>query len=103
MGRSLPESQGITHDVFKTQSRPHHEFEQEQDLVSGDNQPISEKPEQDILEAFKHLYIPEVVREKRMHFQRVPRLGSYMAVPLVYDHCLTDHALDAAVADFLEV
>lgn len=35
-----------------------------------------------------------------MHFQRVPRLGSYMAVPLIYEHCLTDAALDLAVEDF---
>lgn len=35
-----------------------------------------------------------------MHFQRVPRLGSYMAIPLIYEHCLTDAALDAAVEDF---
>jgi len=26
-----------------------------------------------------------------------------MAIPLVYDHCLTDVALDAAVADFIAV
>ena len=34
-----------------------------------------------------------------MHFYRVPRLGSYMAVPLEYESCLTAAALDAAVAD----
>jgi len=58
------------------------------------------KLEEDILTSFKHVYVNEVVREARMHFQRVPRLGAYMAVPLVYEHCLTDQALDAAVEDF---
>lgn len=103
VGRSLAESQGITHDVFKAEESRRNEFEAEQDLVSGDNQTVEEIPEKDILESFKHLYIPEVVREKRMCYQRVPRLGSYMAIPLVYDHCLTDVALDAAVADFIAV
>jgi hypothetical protein len=38
-----------------------------------------------------------------MHFYRVPRLGSYMAVPLEYDSCLSAAALDAAVTDFLSL
>lgn len=35
-----------------------------------------------------------------MWFKRVPRLGSYMAVPLIYQSCLTDEALDQALADW---
>jgi len=35
-----------------------------------------------------------------MWFKRVPRLGSFMAVPLVYESCLNDEALEAATADF---
>lgn len=54
----------------------------------------------DILNTFKHLYIKEVVREPRVHFYRVPRLGSFMAVPLEYESCLSAKALEAAVADF---
>ena len=38
-----------------------------------------------------------------MHFQKVPRLGSYLAVPLVYNSCLSDEALEALVADSLAV
>ncbi len=36
-----------------------------------------------------------------MHFYRVPRLGSYLAVPLEYGSCLSVNALDASVSDFL--
>ena len=36
-----------------------------------------------------------------MHFYRVPRLGSYMAIPLEYESCLSAAALDAAVTDFI--
>jgi len=62
-----------------------------------------EKPPVDILISFKHLYVREVVREPRMHFQKVPRLGSYLAVPMVYNSCLSDEALEALVADSLNV
>jgi len=47
--------------------------------------------------------VPEVVREPRMHYYKVPRLGCYMAVPLVYGSCLTEEALDAAIADYFQV
>ena len=38
-----------------------------------------------------------------MHFTRVPRLGSYMAIPLIYKSCLFDEALEEAVRDFADV
>lgn len=47
-----------------------------------------------------HLYVPEVVRESQMHFYRVPRLGSFMAVPLEYNSCLTEKALDQSIVDY---
>lgn len=59
--------------------------------------------QKDILLTFKHVYVPEVVREPRMTFQKVPRLGAYMAVPLIYQSCLFDEALDLAVVDKMEV
>lgn len=45
----------------------------------------------------------EVVREPRMHFYKVPRLGSYMAIRLEYESCLFEEALAAAVSDYIEV
>lgn len=49
--------------------------------------------------------MPEVVRQKNpeMVFHKVPRLGSYMAVPMVYNSCLFDDALEQAVADQVDV
>jgi hypothetical protein len=38
-----------------------------------------------------------------MHYYKVPRLGSFMAIPLVYNSCLFEDALDNAVADYLDV
>ena len=38
-----------------------------------------------------------------MHFFKVPKLGSYMAIRLEYDSCLFEGALDTAVADYNDV
>ena len=37
-----------------------------------------------------------------MHFYRVPKLGSFIAVPLIYNSCQFEEALDKAVADYIE-
>jgi hypothetical protein len=47
--------------------------------------------------------VKDVVREPKMHFFKVPRLGSYLAVRLEYNACLNETAFDAAVADYNEV
>lgn len=90
IGEVLPPTTGVTHDVFKFEKEPPVEATEE-------GEPPVEK---DILEAFKHVFVKEVVREKRMNFTRVPRLGSYMAIPLIYNSCMTDEALEEAVKDY---
>jgi len=47
--------------------------------------------------------VPEVVREGKIHFFKVPRLGSYMAIRLEYQTCLYEEAFDAGVNDMLRV
>jgi hypothetical protein len=51
----------------------------------------------------KFLTVPEVVKEPSIHFFKVPRLGSYMAIRLEYESCLFEEALDAGVIDYLQV
>lgn len=68
----------VTHSVFADQ-----EAEEDQGDDSEGNSLVRPK-NNDILNTFKHVYVPEVVRNQRMWFKRVPRLGSFMAVPLVY-------------------
>ena len=38
-----------------------------------------------------------------MHFEKVPRLGCYMAVPLIYNSCLFNEALEEDVEDYQTV
>lgn len=47
--------------------------------------------------------IEEVVREKGIKYFKVPKLGSYLAIKLEYNSCLSEEAFDAAVDNYLEV
>ena len=72
--------------------------EEEEEGEEGEKKPPKE-PE----EVFpKNVYISEVVREPRMHFYRVPKLGAYLAIKLEYESCLFEEALDAAISNHLE-
>lgn len=51
----------------------------------------------------KFLVIPEVVREAKMYFYKVPRLGSYMAIRLEYQTCLFEEAFDAGFKDMMSM
>lgn len=51
----------------------------------------------------KSVYVKEVVREPRMYFFKVPKLGSYMAIKLEYNSCLFEGALITAVSDYSDV
>lgn len=85
---TLKPTQGISHEVFSEQ-------------ITEDNQLIDlEQRQEPINEQFKHLYVKEVVREPRMHYWTVPRLGSYMAIPLVYKSCLSIESFDQSIKDF---
>lgn len=82
----------VSHGVFGQAEEEDPAEEEEADEPKAKNN--------DILHTFKHVFVPEVVRDSRMWFKRVPKLGSFMAVPLSYQSCLTDEALEAATADF---
>ena len=62
-----------------------------------------DRTEVPLFDRFKHIYIKEVVREPRMNFQRVPKLGAFMAIPLVYNSCLFNESLTESVANFQDV
>lgn len=51
----------------------------------------------------RHILVPEVVREPRMHFFKVPRLGSYLAIRLEYESCLFEDSFDLGLTDYLSM
>jgi hypothetical protein len=50
-----------------------------------------------------HVLIKEVIREPRMHYFKVPKLGSYLAIRLEYGSCLHVESFEAGVINMLEV
>lgn len=99
INRVLDPENGRTHEIFI----PAPVVEEKQPEEGEQEVKKTEQPPVDILTSLKHLYVKEVVREPKMHFQKVPRLGSYLAVPMVYNSCLSNEALEALVADTNEV
>ena len=99
----LRQDQGLTFDVFR-------DVETEPKAADGEEPPGEEEEPAKV--KFKGeptevlprtIFVKEVVREPRMHFFQVPRLGSYLAIRLEYQSCLFEESLDAAVADYLDV
>ena len=90
IGKSLPppdseiaQTKTVTYQVFR-------EGDQDAPADADDN------PDQ-IVEKTSYLYVPDVTTEERMYYFRIPRLGAYLACPLIYNSCLHPEALDAGV------
>lgn len=96
IGSVLNQDQGICHDLFK-------EGEEEKSQAGSENGDEEEKDTGDILKTQKYKFVSEVVREPKIHYWQVPRLGSFMAIPLVYKSCLSENSIDAALADWVEI
>ena len=99
----LKSEEGISHDVFKDPEAAEGEAPEGEEGEEGGENAEKKQASSDILNTFKHIYVKEVVREPRMHFYKVPKLGSFMAVPLIYNSCQFEDALDKAVTDFQDV
>jgi hypothetical protein len=97
----LKQSQGLTFDVFKEAEAAAAEKEPSDEPPAEEESPRKQKDPEEALP--RTIFVKEVVREPRMHFFKVPRLGSYLAVRLEYSSCLLEEALDAAVQDSLEM
>lgn len=97
VGKILTENTGLTHKLFK-------DDEESPEAAEGD--PEAEKPavdKDDILNQMKYKFVEEVVTEKKLHYWDVPRLGSFMAIPLNYRSCLSEMSLDKAMEEYIEI
>ena len=86
MDKVLSKDEGLTFDVFK---------EVEVNAEAEENAPAEEVDPT----LPRHVLVPEVVREPRIHFYQVPRLGSYLAIKLEYRSCLSTAAYDAGIKE----
>ena len=83
----LNKDEGLTFDVFK-----------DVEVADGEGEEAKAAAEVDPTLP-RHILVPEVVREPRIHFYKVPRLGSYLAIKLEYQSCLSIESYDAGIKD----
>jgi hypothetical protein len=98
VGAVLTNDAGISHRLFA-------EGEEEAAEEEAEGSENGERPKvdkTDILNASKFKYVPEVVEEPAIKFWKVPRLGAFMAIPLVYKSCLLEGSLDKAIVDWAD-
>eukprot|EP00825_Cyclidium_porcatum_P010125 TRINITY_DN1518_c0_g4_i2.p1 TRINITY_DN1518_c0_g4~~TRINITY_DN1518_c0_g4_i2.p1 ORF type:complete len:668 (-),score=196.14 TRINITY_DN1518_c0_g4_i2:102-2105(-) len=88
-GKTLPKEQSVTGEVFKEKEPEEQPPQQNED----EQQPkvVVQKP--------TYVYIPDVVKEPRMTFFRIPKLGAYIAIPLIYKSCLQEHSFQTALEE----
>lgn len=75
----LHQTEGITYKLYNGSTEPY--------ITAGTD------------DAPSYLMIPEVVCQKDIKFFKVPRLGSYLAIKLEYQSCISEAALDRALVD----
>jgi len=86
LGKTLAEQDGpITYSVWK--DLPSEEIDESAP-------PQAEEEEEESLEEsserLNYRFIPNVIKEPRIHYFDVPRLGCYLAIPLDYESCLNE-------------
>jgi hypothetical protein len=98
---TLTPNEGLTFDVFKD-AEPSEAKEAVEPELDEEGNPIVKVEEPK--EVFPiSVNVKEVVREPRINFFKVPRLGSYMAIRLEYNTCLYEEAFDAGVTEMIAV
>lgn len=88
VGKTLKPGEGVTHDVFK------------EDIEKANDDLQEAAATGSLLTDFKHLYVKEVVREPRMHYWKVPRLRSYLAIPMCVKSTLSIDTLQKGFDDY---
>eukprot|EP00825_Cyclidium_porcatum_P002631 TRINITY_DN1121_c0_g2_i1.p2 TRINITY_DN1121_c0_g2~~TRINITY_DN1121_c0_g2_i1.p2 ORF type:complete len:658 (-),score=176.34 TRINITY_DN1121_c0_g2_i1:285-2258(-) len=90
-GKILPLEQGVTADVFK-----------EKEAVEEQQQPEDDQQQKAVVQKPNYVYIPDVVKEPKMQFFKIPKLGAYIAVPLICKTCLNEQSFDATLEERLK-
>lgn len=88
VGTELPPNKGICHEALS------------EEITTANNDLKAAAESDQLVNYYKHIYCKEVVREPKIHYWKVPRLGAFMAVPLVYKSCLNEDSFNKAYNDF---
>lgn len=100
----LQPGKGLTFDVFEEEKVPAEgEVVIVKQELDDEGNPVPPMQFKDGEVVPKFFVVPEVVREQKIHFFKVPRLGSYMAIRLEYQTCLYEEAFDAGCSDMMKI
>lgn len=106
----LLQDQGITYGLFQAEEADAGAAEEAKDEEEGEEElgeggePVPRAPKKPKPEKLpKHVLVPEVVEEAKVHYYSVPKLGSYLAIKLEYESCISEEAFDAAVVNLQDV
>ena len=97
MKKTLQENQGVTFKLFGKGGAGEGEGDAEpepEEVEGGDGAPKKDEE--------PGVYIDDVVREKKMHFFKLPKLGCYFALKLTYKKCLMAGFFMDALKDRIE-
>ena len=47
----------------------------------------------------KFVYVSDVIKNEKVHFFRIPKLGAYLAAPLIYKSYLSESIFDKALEE----
>lgn len=87
-GKTLDLDKGVTAEVFKEREA---EIVNDDLSVDGDNKKVANRP--------TYLYVPDLIKEPRIVYFRLPKLGSYIAIPLTFNSCLNEDSFDKALVE----
>jgi hypothetical protein len=100
----LKQTEGVTYSLF-TEEPPADEEEapkeEEPEELGADGVNVYKAPPKK--KPLRHILVPEVVREPKIHYYTVPRLGSYLAIKLEYNSCLNEEAFNESIGDYTVV
>ena len=78
-------------------------------VLSQDNGPITfsafskhvvDEETQEATETEGTVYVEDVIRNSEMFYFDVPKLGSYICIPCIYQSCLFEESFDSALLDY---
>lgn len=108
VGKFLKADEAFSSEVFKADEPAPPTGEQEKEgspekKKEGEEikKEADEKPK--ISNVPKTLFVPDVTKESKLKFFKVPKLGSYLAIAMKYQSPLTEESLDKAVEAFFEM
>ena len=94
--KTIAATEGIVHDIFNEDEAPQANTPEPQTEGEGEGEEREPPKPHNVL-------VEEIVREPRLKFFKVPRLGNLFCVRLSYESCLFEEALDEAVKDVYDV